>query len=189
MTPSTHEITGLLRSWSDGDDSALARLMPLVYDELRRLAHGHMSVERPDHTLQTTALIHEAYLRLAAYRPVRWQERVQFFALAAQLMRRILVDHARARARRKRGGGAILVALDEAAVLSPERSRELLALDEALIRLAAVDPRKGRVVELRFFGGLSNEEIAEALKISTKTVSRDWQMAEAWLRRELSHTP
>src|SRR5919109_2429105 len=164
MTPTPHQITQLLVAWSNGDDAALEQLMPLVYEELRRLAHSYMRGERPGHTLQTTALVNEAYLRLADYRRVRWQERTQFFALAAQLMRRILVEHARSRGRQKRGGRAERVALDEAAVLSPERSRELLALDEALTRLAEIDPRKGRVVEMRFFAGLHNEEIAEALK-------------------------
>lgn len=163
--------------------------MPLVYEELRRLAHSYMRGERPGHTLQTTALVNEAYLRLADYRGIRRQERAHFFAIAARLMRRILIDHARTRARQKRGGGALRLALDEAAVLSPERSRELLALDEALSRLAKLDPRKSRVVELRFFGGLYNDEIAELLDVSVKTVTRDWQMAEAWLRRELFNAP
>jgi RNA polymerase sigma factor (TIGR02999 family) len=148
-----------------------------------------MRGERPGHTLQTTALINEAYLRLAAHRGVRAQGRAQFFALAARLMRRILVDHARTRGRRKRGGHAFRVELEESAALSPERSAQMLALDEALSRLAEFDPRKSRVVEMRFFGGLSNEEIAEALKLSVKTVTRDWQAAEAWLRRELANAP
>jgi RNA polymerase sigma factor (TIGR02999 family) len=189
VTPQPHQITGLLIAWSNGDDAALEQLMPLVYEELHRLAHSYMRGERPGHTLQTTALVNEAYLRLAGYRGVRRQERAQFFALAAQLMRRILVDHARTRERQKRGGRAARLQLDEAAVLSPERSGELLALDEALSRLAEIDPRKSRVVEMRFFGGLRNEEIAEALKVSVKTVTRDWQVAEAWLRRELTSGP
>ena len=185
--PSPPQITQLLAEWSNGDQSALEQIIPLVYEELRRLAHHYMRNERPDHTLQTTALVHEAYLRLADYQHIGWQERAHFFAVAAQLMRRILVEHARAHQRVKRGGGAVKVSLDEGAVLSTERSKELLALDEALIRLADIDPRKSRVVEMRFFGGLSNKEMAEVLKISPNTVTRDWNMAEAWLRRELSN--
>ena len=189
MTPPPTRLTELLNAWGDGDDSALEQLMPLVYEELRRLAHSCMRGERPGHTLQTTALVNEAYLRLAAYQGVRAHGRAQFFALAAGLMRRILVDYARARGRGKRGGRVPRIALDESAILSPERSPQLLALDEALNRLAEIDPRKGRVVEMRFFGGLKSEEIAEALKVSVKTVTRDWQVAEAWLRRELTNTP
>lgn len=183
------QITDLLIAWSGGDDAALEQLMPLVYEELRRLAHSCMRGERPGHTLQTTALVNEAYLRLTHYRGTRGPERTQFFALAAGLMRRVLVEHARTRGRQKRGGRALRVELDEAALLSPGRSREVLELDEALSRLAEFDPRKGRVVELRFFGGLSYEEIAGVLKVSVKTVTRDWQMAEAWLRRELTNAP
>jgi len=189
MPPSPQRITQLLVDWSNGDDRALELLLPLVYEELRRLARHYMSAERSGHTLQTTALVNEAYLRLADCRRVRWQNRVHFFALAATLMRRVLVEHARAHDRRKRGGGALKVALNEGATLAPERSRELLALDEALDRLAEIDPRKSRVVELRFFAGLSNEEIAEVLKVSPNTVTRDWKMAEAWLRRELTNAP
>jgi RNA polymerase sigma-70 factor, ECF subfamily len=184
---SPQQITQLLVDWGNGDQAALERLMPLVYGELRRLAHQYMRGERPGHTLQTTALVNEAYIRLTGYRRVRWQERAQFFALAAQLMRRILIEHARSRDRQKRGGGTVRVMLDEAEVLSPERSRELLALDEALTELAKIDQRKARVVELRFFGGLDNKEIAEVLRISPNTVTRDWQVAEAWLRRELTN--
>lgn len=186
MPTSPQQITQLLVEWSNGDDAALEMLLPLVYDELRRLAHHYMSAERVGHTLQTTALVNEAYLRLTDCRQVRWQNRAHFFALAATLMRRILVEHARASDRQKRGGGAFRVALNESAILAPERSRELLALDEALNRLAEIDPRKSRVVELRFFAGLTNDEMAEVLKVSPNTVTRDWKMAEAWLRRELS---
>jgi RNA polymerase sigma factor (TIGR02999 family) len=183
------QIADLLIAWGGGDDAALEQLMPLVYEELRRLAHSCMRGERPGHTLQTTALVNEAYLRLAHYRGPRGPERTQFFALAARLMRRVLVEHARAHGRQKRGGRPLRVELDEATVLSPGRSHEVLALDEALNRLAELDPRKGRVVELRFFGGLSNEEVAGVLKVSVKTVTRDWQVAEAWLRRELTNAP
>jgi RNA polymerase sigma factor (TIGR02999 family) len=188
-TASQQRITQLLLDWGGGDLTALERLMPLVYEELRRLARRYMRNERPGHTLQTTALVNEAYLRLTGYRCVRWQERAQFFALAAQLMRRVLIEHARARDRQKRGGRLTRVLLDEAEVLSPLRSRELLALDEALVRLAEVDPRKARVVELRFFGGLDNKEIADVLGVAPNTVMRDRRMAEAWLRRELSEEP
>jgi RNA polymerase sigma-70 factor (ECF subfamily) len=189
MTPQPQRITELLDAWSKGDDGALGQLLPLVYEELRRLAHSCMRGERPNHTLQTTALVNEAYLRLADYQGIRGRERTQFFALAARLMRRVLVDHARTRGRQKRGGQAQRIALDEVTILSPGRSRELLALDEALNRLAEIDPRKSQVVELRFFGGLKNEEIAEMLEVTVKTVTRDWQIAEAWLRRELTNAP
>jgi len=188
-TPSAspHEVTKLLVDWSNGDQSALDRLMPLVYDELRRLAHYYMSRERPGHTLQTTALVNEAYLRLVGQKEVHWQNRAQFFGLAAQLMRHILVDHARRHTYTKRGGGAQQVPLDEAAVLSPERGAELLTLDEALKRLETDYPRQCRIVELRYFGGLTIEETAEVLKVSPETVMRDWKMAKARLRREVSH--
>jgi RNA polymerase sigma-70 factor, ECF subfamily len=190
MTPRPQQVTQLLAAWGDGDDDALGQLMPLVYDELRRLARAQMRGERPGHTLQTTALVNELYLRLAAYGGARASERTRFFALASRLMRRALVEHARARVRRKRGGREQhRVALDEATLFAPARPRELLALDEALGRLAEIDPRKGRVVEMRFFAGLNNEEIAEALEVSVKTVTRDWQLAEAWLRRELTNAP
>lgn len=189
MEPQPQQVTRLLVAWCDGDDAALAQLMPLVYEELRRLAHSHMRGERPGHTLQTTSLVNEAYLRLAGYGGVRTRERTRFLALAAKLMRHVLVDHARARGRQKRGGRAPRVALDEAGVLATGRPRDVLALDEALNRLAELDPRKGRVVEMRFFSGLKNDEIAEALNVSVKTVKRDWQMAEAWLRRELTNAP
>jgi RNA polymerase sigma-70 factor (ECF subfamily) len=183
--PPATQITRLLNDWSNGDQAALDQLLPLVYEELRRLAHHYMRQERAGHTLQTTALVNEAYLRLADCEWMRWQDRAHFFAVSAQLMRRILVDHARTRRRLKRGGGATKVSLGASGVMSPQRSEELLALDEALTRLAAVDPRKSRVVELRLFGGLDNNEVAAVLKISINTVTRDWNMAAAWLRREL----
>lgn len=179
------EITGLLTDWSKGDQTALDKLLPLVYDELHRLASGYMRRERPDHTLQTTALVHEAYLRLVGQRNARWQTRVHFFAAAAQVMRHILVDHARSRRRAKRGEGLVELPLEDAAVLSEERADELLAVNDALTGLAALDPRKGRVFELRYFGGMSVDEAAEALKVSPATVARDWRMAKAWLRREM----
>jgi len=185
---STQEITQLLLAWSDGDQEALPRLTPLVYAELRRLARRYMGRESPGHTLQTTALVHEAWLKLIDQRRVRWQNRAHFFGVSAQLMRRILVDMARSRNYLKRGGGARQVELAEPLVVSKERDADISALDEALDALAAFDPRKVRVVELRFFGGLSVEETAEVLKISTDTVTRDWQAAKAWLYRELSRT-
>jgi RNA polymerase sigma-70 factor (ECF subfamily) len=181
-----HEITQLLAEWTSGNQEALDKLYPLVYDELRRIARRYMSRERKGHTLQTTALINEAYLRLVEQRNVRWANRSHFFAIAAQIMRRILIDYARRYEYAKRGAGAQRVSLDEVAFVAKERARELLLLDEALNRLAAVDARRGRVVELRFFGGLENEEIAEVLKISPNTVTRDWKMARAWLYKELS---
>jgi RNA polymerase sigma factor (TIGR02999 family) len=181
-----HEITRLLDEWGNGNQTALDKLYPLVYDELRRMAHRYMSRERKGHTLQTTALINEAYLRLVEQRNVHWENRAHFFGISAQIMRRILIDHARRYDYAKRGGGAQRVSLDEAAVVAKERAAELLDLDEALNRLAEVDPRRSRVVELRFFGGLDNEEIAWLLKISPNTVTRDWKMARAWLYRELS---
>jgi RNA polymerase sigma-70 factor (ECF subfamily) len=182
---SPHQITQLLIEWSNGDRAALDKLMPLVYDELRSLARHYMRQERADHTLQTTALVHEAYVRLIDYRKIRWQRRAHFFAIAAQLMRRILVDYARANGRIKRGGLALRVALDEGAILSEQRSVELIALDDALTKLAALDARKSQVVELRFFGGLNNAEVAEVLSVHPNTVIRDWDFAEAWLRREI----
>jgi RNA polymerase sigma factor (TIGR02999 family) len=181
-----HEITRLLDEWGNGNQTALDKLYPLVYDELRRMAHRYMSRERKGHTLQTTALINEAYLRLVEQRNVHWENRAHFFGISAQIMRRILIDHARRYDYAKRGGGAQRVSLDEAAVVAKERAAELLDLDEALNRLADIDPRRSRVVELRFFGGLDNEEIAWLLKISPNTVTRDWKMARAWLYRELS---
>jgi RNA polymerase sigma-70 factor (ECF subfamily) len=184
--PSPHEITELLIAWGNGSRDALERLIPLVYEELRRLAHRYMRRERPGHSLQTTAVVHEAYLRLIDQKHVHWQNRAHFFAIAAQMMRRILITHAQSQAYAKRGGGALKVSLDEAAILSKERAGELIALDEALKSLSAIDPRRSHVVELRFFGGLSNEEIAEVLKTSPNTVTRDWNVAKAWLYREMS---
>ena len=180
------EVTQLLLAWNDGDEGALKKLVPLVYNELRRLAQRRMRLERPDHTLQTSALINEAYLRLADVRNVRWQNRAHFFALCARLMRRILVDYARTRHYAKRGGGAQPISLDESLPVAPERSPDLVAVDAALHALAEVDARKAQVVELRFFGGLTAEETAEVLKVSVETVRRDWKLAKVWLLRELS---
>jgi RNA polymerase sigma-70 factor (ECF subfamily) len=182
---SQQEITELLIDWNRGESDALDRLLPLVEAELRRIAGRHMRREGPGHTLQTTALVHEAYLKLVDQRRVRWQNRAHFFALAAQIMRRILLDHARARARAKRGGGAVHVDIAEAAVVTPEKSEDLLALDEALERLSEFDPVKGRIVEMRHFGGLSVDEVAEVLSLAPVTVMRHWSLAKAWLKREL----
>jgi len=175
----------LLAEWSDGNQSALDELYPLVYEELHRLARRYMSRERKGHTLQTTALINEAYVRLVDQRNVHWANRSHFFAISAQIMRRILIDHARRHAYAKRGGGAHQVSLEEAATITPERGLDLVRLDEALKSLAALDPRRSQVVELRYFGGLNNEEIAGVLKISENTVTRDWNMARAWLYQQL----
>jgi len=183
--PTSHELTHLLQAWSDGDQRALDQLMPLVYKELHRLAERYMAGERPGHTLQTTALVNEAYVRLVDIRQVRWQNRVHFFAVSAQLMRRILVEFARSRRALKRGGEVPPVSLDEALEVSPERGADLVALDDALNALAAIDLRRSRVVELRFFGGLTVEETAEVLKVSAETVMHDWKLARAWLLREL----
>jgi RNA polymerase sigma-70 factor (ECF subfamily) len=183
---SPHELTQLLIDWGNGSQDALEQLFPLVYEELRRMAHRYMRRERSGHTLQTTAVVHEAYLRLIDQKHVQWQNRAHFFAIAAQMMRRILITHAQSHAYAKRGGGTLKVSLDEAAVLSRERAGELITLDEALTSLTAIDPRRSQVVELRFFGGLSNEEIAKVLKISPNTVTRDWNVAKAWLYREMS---
>jgi len=180
------EVTRLLLAWSDGDETALERLMPLVYAELRRLAERYMGREHAGHTLQTTALINEAYLRLVTARGVRWQNRAHFFAVSAGAMRRILVDFARARRNLKRGGGAWPVPLEDAIVPAATRSADLLALDDALARLAVLSPRQGRVVELRYFGGLTEEEVGEVLHVSSRTVRQDWRLARAWLYRELS---
>jgi len=182
---SRHRVTQLLEHWSHGDDAALAELTPLVYEELRRLAHHHMGGERPDHTLQTTALVNEAYLRLADQTNLRWQNRAHFFALAARAMRQILVNYAKSYRAQKRGGGAIKVDLDEVALVSPEQSKAIVDLHEALERLVRLDSRKARVVELKYFGGLNHGEIAEIMKISTVTVRRDWVFAKAWLYTEL----
>jgi len=184
--PSTHEITRLLRAWSAGDQAALANLTPLIYDELHRAAHRYMVGEQPGHTLQTTALVHEVYLRLTDVKDVDWHDRAHFFAASAQLMRRILTDYARARQALKRGGDSPHIALDETCVISSQPSGDLLAVDDALTKLAAFDPRKSQVVELRFFGGLSIEETADVLKVSRVTVDRDWKLAKAWLVQQLS---
>lgn len=184
---STHEVTRLLQAWGLGDDSALERLMPLVYNELHRLAHRYMAGEQPGQTLQTTALVHEVYLKLVDANDIDWQNRAHFFGLCARLMRRILVDFARSRNYQKRGGQIPHIELEEAATVSAVVDSELLAVDEALKRLAAVDARKSEVVELRFFGGLTVEETATALGVSEETVMRDWKLAKAWLLRELSH--
>jgi len=187
MTASSpNEVTRLLVDWSDGDKSALDRLMPLVYEELRKLAHHYMGREGPGHTLQTTALVNEAYLRLIDQRSVHWQNRAHFFGIASQMMRRILVDYARARQSAKRGGDARQVSLDEAMVVTPERAAEVVALDDALKALAEIDQRKSQIVEMRFFGGLSIEETAEVLGVSPGTVMRDWTLAKAWLHREIN---
>ena len=183
--PSSDEITGLLIDWSNGDQAALEKLLPLVERELHRLAHSYMRREDPDHTLQTTALIHETYLRLVDQKRVKWQNRAHFFGVAAQLMRRFLSNYARDQNRAKRGGRAIQVSLSSLAVISSQRTKELIALDEALKKLALVDERKSRVVELRHYGGLSVEETAEVLNVSPVTVLRDWRYARAWLRREI----
>jgi len=176
----------LLQAWTEGDAAALAKLTPLIYSEMRRLAQHYMARERSSPTLETGAILNEAFLRLVHWKNARWQNRSHFYGLAAQMMRRVLVDHARSRGYHKRGGGVRPVALDEAVVVSPERSSDLVALDDALLRLASVDERKSRVVELRFFGGLSVEETAEVLAVSPFTVARDWTLAKAWLQRELS---
>jgi RNA polymerase sigma factor (TIGR02999 family) len=183
--PPPPQVTQLLIDWGNGDENALQQLIPLVHEELRRVARRHMARERAEHTLQATALVNEAYMRLIDVRQVRWQNRAHFFAMSARLMRRILVDFARSRRYQKRGGGAQKVTLDEALVVSPEPGSDLVALDEALVTLAAVDERKAQVVEMRFFGGLSVEETAEALHVSRDTVMRDWKLAKAWLLREL----
>jgi RNA polymerase sigma factor (TIGR02999 family) len=183
-----HNITQLLAQWREGNQSALDELFPLVYDELHRLARRYMSRERKGHTLQTTALINEAYVRLVDQKNVHWANRSHFFAISAQIMRRILIDHARRHAYAKRGGGAQQVSLEEAAAVTPNPSRELVRLDEALKSLAQMDPRRSQVVELRYFGGLNNEEIAGVLNVSENTVTRDWNMARAWLYQQLSET-
>jgi RNA polymerase sigma-70 factor, ECF subfamily len=184
---STHEVTRLLQAWGLGDDSALERLMPLVYNELHRLAHRYMAGEQPGQTLQTTALVHEVYLKLVDASDIDWQNRAHFYGLCARLMRRILIDFARSRNYQKRGGQIPHIELEEAATVSAVVGSELLAVDEALKQLAAVDARKSEVVELRFFGGLTVEETATALGVSEETVMRDWKLAKAWLLRELSH--
>jgi len=186
QTPRQHEITELLAEWREGNQSALDELYPLVYNELHRLARRYMSRERKGHTLQTTALINEAYVRLIDQKNVHWANRSHFFAISAQIMRRILIDHARRHAYAKRGGGAKQVSLEDVATVASDQSRELLRLDEALKSLAELDPRRSQVVELRYFGGLNNEEIAGVLQISENTVTRDWNMARAWLYQQLT---
>ena len=179
------EASGLLRAWGDGDRGALDKLTPIVYDELHRLARRYMRGERPGHSLQTSALVNEAYMRLVDYKSMQWQNRAHFFAVSAQLMRRILVEHAR-RHNLKRGGGVQHVSLEETAIIGGDRATDLVALDDAMRALAGVDSRKAQVVEMRFFGGLSVEETAEVLKVSSVTVMRDWSTAKAWLYRELT---
>jgi len=182
---SQQRVTELLMQWSSGDDAALAELTPLVYEELRRVAHHHLSAQRADHTLQTTALVNEAYLRLADQTNPSWQNRAHFFAVAARAMRQILVSYARGQQAQKRGGGALKVNLDDAALVSPGESKEIIELHEALEQLSALDSRKAQIVELKYFGGLSYDEIAEVLKISRITVRRDWEFAKVWLYTEL----
>ena len=184
--PGEHELTQLLRAWSEGDDQALEKLVPLVYTELHRLARHYMAGERAGHTLQTSALVNEAYMRLVNFKNVTWQNRAHFFGVSAGLMRRILVDFARSRRSLKRGGEVPMVSLEEGSMAFPGAGADLVALDDALKTLAAMDPRRSRVVELRFFGGLNAEETAEVLKVSAETVLHDWKLAKVWLLRELS---
>jgi RNA polymerase sigma-70 factor, ECF subfamily len=184
---SPNEITLLLHAWGQGDELALEQLMPLVYEELRKMAKQYMQSQRSDHTLQPTALIHEVYVKLAGQQEQNWKNRAHFFGVAAQAMRHILVDYVRHRSYQKRGGQTYRVELDESVIVSNERAAGLVELDEALTRLAEFDERKSRVVELKYFGGLSNEEIAEVLNVTTKTIIRDWQFARSWLLRELSN--
>jgi RNA polymerase sigma-70 factor, ECF subfamily len=186
VLPATHEVTRLLKAWTTGDQQALEKLTPLVYAQLYKVARSYMAGERPGHTLQTTALVNEVYLKLVDCGQINWQDRVHFFAVSAQLMRRILVDVARSHGYRKRGAGAIHISLDEAPSVCGEPDAQLVALDDALKALAAVDERKSKVVELRFFGGLSIDETAEVLRVSSETVVRDWKLAKVWLLRELS---
>ncbi len=185
MAASQHEVTELLRKWRSGDKEALDKLTPLVYDELHRLAHQYINRERHGHTLQTTALVNEAYLRLVEQKDVEWENRAHFFAVSAQVMRHILVDYARQHASAKRGGNFQKVALDGEVIVSRERAAELVALDEAMQALHEIHPRRSKVVELRYFGGLNNREAAEVLKVSEVTIERDWRFAKAWLYREL----
>lgn len=184
-TPSSNEVTGLLVDWGNGNQAALDELIPLVYDELRRLAGRYMRRENQGHTLQTSALINEAYLRLVDQKSIRWQNRAHFFGVAARLMRQILVDHARSRSRAKRGGGAQLVSLAEQCVISQE-IEDLINLDDALKNLSEMDARKSQIVEMKFFGGLTTEEVAEVLKVTTRTVEREWRKAKAWLYKAVT---
>jgi RNA polymerase sigma-70 factor, ECF subfamily len=186
MVLPAHEVTQLLKAWTTGDEQALDKLTPLVYEQLRRVAQHHMAGQRPGHILQTTALVNEVYLQLLDCGQMNWQDRAHFFAMSAQLMRRILIDFARSRGSQKRGGDALHISLDEAPSVCKEPDPNLLALDDALKELATVDERKSKVVELRFFGGLSVEETAAVLKVSPETVMRDWRLAKLWLLRELS---
>jgi RNA polymerase sigma factor (TIGR02999 family) len=185
MPPPSHPVTKLLKDWSAGDQSAPDKLMPLVYEELRRLAHRYMRREKPGHTLQTSALVHEAYVRLVDQGEIEWESRSHFFGIAARLMRQILVDQARRRNFAKRGGGAIRVSLNQASAVALEQSSSVVALDDALKNLESIDPRKSRIVELRFFGGMSIEETAAALRVSPGTVMREWTFIRAWLRKEM----
>jgi RNA polymerase sigma factor (TIGR02999 family) len=185
-TASTHKITGLLRAWRDGDKAALEQLLPLVYEGLHRLAHSYMKAEQPGPSLQTTALVHEAYIRLLDVDGIDWQNRAHFYGICARLMRRILIDSARSRNFQKRGGLLTHTELEEAATVSAEKGSQILAVDEALKELAKIDPRRSEVVELRFFGGLTVEETAVVLGVSQETVMRDWKLARAWLLRELN---
>jgi RNA polymerase sigma factor (TIGR02999 family) len=189
LEPSAHEITQLLRSWSQGEEGAMEKLVPLVYTELHRLAQRYMSDEKPGHTLQTTALVNEAYLRLQDSRPADWDSRNHFFAVSAKVMRRILVDWARSRQALKRGNDVPALELKESLAVAAPTGTDLVAIDDALQTLAAVDPRKSQIVELRFFGGLSVKETADVLKISMETVHRDWKLAKSWLRAELAKEP
>jgi RNA polymerase sigma-70 factor (ECF subfamily) len=184
--PSRVEVTELLKAWGSGDDKALERLTPVVENELHRMAHRCMARENPGHTLQTTALVNEVYLRLVDVHAVSWQDRAHFFAISARMMRRILTDLARSRNYQKRGGGAVQVSFEEALVVAPQKNADILALDEALTRFAALYPRQSQVVELRFFGGLEVEEAAQALNVSPETVKRDWRFAKTWLLRAIS---
>jgi len=186
MTPAAHDITGLLAAWSAGDRQAFEKLVPIVYDGLRRIARHYMEREAAGHPLQATALVHEAYIRLIDASSMQWQNRAHFYAVSANLMRRILVDYARSQKYAKRGGAATHISLDDTAILSPERAPDLVALDDALDALAALDFRKSRVVELRFFGGLNVEETAEILRVSPRTVLSDWSFAKSWLLRQLT---
>jgi RNA polymerase sigma factor (TIGR02999 family) len=188
MEPPRSDVTRLLKDWSNGRQEVLDQLLPQIYAELRRLASSYLRRERPDHTLQATALVHEAFIKLVDQRAVRWQNRAHFFGIAAQAMRRILVDHARAHSAEKRGSGERAVSLDEAVALVGAPSVDLLALDEALTRLATIDPQQSRVVELRFFGGLTIEETAEVMDVSPATVGREWTLAKAWLYAELTRS-
>jgi len=188
MSEGTENVTELLHAWSNGDQAAFDQLAPVVYAELRRLARRYMARERGNHTLQPTALVHEAYIRLAEFRDLHWKNRVHFYAISAQVMRRVLVDFARSRERRKRGGSSQRLSLDECIHLGSGYDAALLELDDALDSLASEDPRKCRVVEMKFFGGLSTEEIAQSLNVSQETVLRDWKLAKLWLLREMSTT-